>query len=676
MDNLAVAMLWNYKDQEVVAEYVEYAEKLLSRDVNFPFSRTINLPVFTYRSNEGTAIQKIPEIELDCNSVVLYIFIGKNSVASNKWRDYISANVTVWEQKNYHIVPIALDSYAYNICGNFKDRNFIRLYEFENYKKQRLFLNMAHEIYRLSLSEAEDDKLPLKIFISHTKADSEGVMFAQKLKEFLERTVIKNFFDACDIGNGNVTSAEIEKHIKDSSVVIVNSDHYASRFWCQKEVQLAKIAEKPMIEVDLLQSGADRKFPYASNIPVVRANIVNNEVSEEILYKVVESILLETIRVSYVKKTFQKKYSSCGAKYMCRPPEVIDIRSLLLNKDSTDVGRDEIIYPNPPVYDIEAGVFRENGIEIKTPTQIEKGSFGNIKVGISISEPDEDLYRLGQNARHLKELSSVLCNYLLTAYASLIFGGDLRDDGFTENLMEEARRVQEKTNVPDGVVKNYLAWPLYLKDKDRLTIWQAKYAGLLDLKQVSIADEAANLLDDNDIGDKFMPPITIEQRYAWSSSLTKMRQEMIADCDVRICAGGRRTGYKGCMPGVLEEILIAMEQGKIIYLLGGFGGVVADICELLQSDDNKTGAVCDALDYNWQIKNNPGYSELLQRYEDFGNGIDYKAIYSRLSKLSETGLNNGLSPEDNKKLYQTVFVDEAIELIFKGLKNLKTEGLV
>lgn len=673
MDNLAVAMLWNYKDQEAVAEYVEYAEKLLSRDVNFPFSRTINLPVFTYHSNEGTAIQKIPEIELDCNSVVLYIFIGKNSVASNKWRDYISANVSIWEQKNYHIVPIALDSYAYNICGNFKDRNFIRLYEFENYKKQRLFLNMAHEIYRLSLSEAEDDKLPLKVFISHTKVDPEGMMFAEKLKKFLERTVIKNFFDACDIGNGNITSEAIEKHIKESSVVVVNSDHYASRFWCQKEVRLAKDAELPMIEVDLLQSGADRKFPYASNIPVVRANLVNNEVSEEILYKVVESVLLETVRVCYAKKNLPKKYPSFGAKYMCRPPEVIDISGLLANKGSAALGWNEIIYPDPPVYDIEADVFRKSGIKVKTPTQIEKGTLESIKVGISISEPDEDLYILGQNARHLKELSSVLCNYLLTADASLIFGGDLRDDGFTENLMEEARRVQEKTKVLYGVVKNYLAWPLYLQDKERLTTWQAKYAGLLDLKKVSIADEVVNLLDNK---DEFVPPITIEQRYAWSSSLTKMRQEMIADCDVRICAGGRRSGYKGCMPGVLEEILIAMEQNKIIYLLGGFGGVVADICKLLCSDNNQSCNVCDALDYNWQIANNPGYSELLRRYEDCGSGIDYKDIYSRLSKLSENGLNNGLSYEDNKKLYQTVFVDEAIELILKGLKNLKKEGLV
>ena len=670
MDTLAVAMLWNYKDQEAVAEYVEYAEKLLSRDVNFPFSRTINLPVFTYRSH-GDDI--IPGIELDCDSVVLYIFISKNSVASNKWREYFKLHVQEWENKNYHIVPIALDSYAYNICENLRDRNFIRLYEFENYKKQRLFLNMAHEIYRLSLSEAEDDKLPLKVFISHTKVDFEGVMFAQKLKEFLERTVIKNFFDACDIGNGNVTSEEIEKHIKSSSVVIVNSDHYASRFWCQKEVQLAKTAEKPMIEVDLLKSGADRKFPYASNIPVVRVNIVNNEVSEEILYKVVESVLLETIRVYYVKKNFQKKYSSCGTMYMCRPPEVADISRLLANKGSAGVGWNEIIYPDPPVYDIEADVFRENGIEIKTPTQIEKGCLEKIKVGISISEPDEDLYRLGQNVRHLKELSAVLCNYLLNADASLIFGGDLRDDGFTENLMEEARRVQEKTKVLYGVVKNYLAWPLYLQDKERLTTWQAKYVGLLDLKQVSIADEVVNLLDNK---EEFVPPITIEQRYAWSSSLTKMRQEMIADCDVRICAGGRRSGYKGCMPGVLEEILIAMEQNKIIYLLGGFGGVVADICKLLCSDNNQSCNVCDALDYNWQIANNPGYSELLRRYEDCGSGIDYKDIYSRLSKLSENGLNNGLSYEDNKKLYQTVFVDEAIELIFKGLKHLKTEGLV
>ena len=147
MDNLAVTMLWNYKDQEVVAEYVEYAEKLLSRDVNFPFSRTINLPVFTYRSH-GDDI--IPGIELDCDSIVLYIFIGINSVASNKWREYFKLHVQEWENKNYHIVPIALDSYAYNICGNFKDRNFIRLYEFENYKITYMNSNNNSVIYAAS----------------------------------------------------------------------------------------------------------------------------------------------------------------------------------------------------------------------------------------------------------------------------------------------------------------------------------------------------------------------------------------------------------------------------------------------------------------------------------------------------------------------------------------------
>lgn len=39
-----------------------------------------------------------------------------------------------------------------------------------------------------------------------------------------------------------------------------------------------------------------------------------------------------------------------------------------------------------------------------------------------------------------------------------------------------------------------------------------------------------------------------------------MREKMIDECDIRICAGGKIINYKGCMPGILEEVLIAVEK--------------------------------------------------------------------------------------------------------------------
>lgn len=113
---------------------------------------------------------------------------------------------------------------------------------------------------------------------------------------------------------------------------------------------------------------------------------------------------------------------------------------------------------------------------------------------------------------------------------------------------------------------------------------------------------------------------------------------------------------------MLEEILIALELGCPLYLLGGFGGIVHDVCEVLQ------GNKCpDSLTEQWQDKNNEGYRELLRKYEERGEKVDYQEIQKKLKSFK---LNNGLSEEENKILFNTVFVDEAVQLILKGLQSI------
>ena len=45
----------------------------------------------------------------------------------------------------------------------------------------------------------------------------------------------------------------------------------------------------------------------------------------------------------------------------------------------------------------------------------------------------------------------------------------------------------------------------------------------------------------------------------------------------RVFIGGRRDGFQGAMPGLLEEAILAIEQGQPIYLAGGFGGLTLEI---------------------------------------------------------------------------------------------------
>lgn len=65
----------------------------------------------------------------------------------------------------------------------------------------------------------------------------------------------------------------------------------------------------------------------------------------------------------------------------------------------------------------------------------------------------------------------------------------------------------------------------------------------------------------------------------------------------------------------VRRILIASDLGSsVLFCLVVFGGVVRDVCELLQ--DNKCS---DSLTEQWQSSCNKGYRELLQRYNKGGS---------------------------------------------------------
>ena len=548
MEPLSVVLVWNETDQTSVEKYIQYTTKMLSRDINRPFSRTINLPIFYYSNSEGNEVPMLPKLKSE--KILIYVFIGINSASSDKWGDYVES---LYDIENAKIVPIALDKYAYKVSDKVQNYNFIREYELTVCKEQQLFISMAHEIYRYGFNEKKEiisTTSALKIFLSHAKEGKNGLNIAKQLKELIDDSAMSRFFDSNDIAPGYRFDDEIINNIKESSVVIINSDIYSSRYWCQREIQAAKEFERPIIEIDLIDKAMDRKFPFAGNVPVVRVDIIDDKVEEGDLYRILENIMIETIRFNYVDKKLEllKLEIPGRVKKMCRPPEMIDMPKLIKKGEDIELKYDKIIYPDPPIY---------------------------------------------------------------------------------------------------------------LADTLEVKKWKAQYRGLLEMKEIPIDETVSDLVQTD---KQFLAPDTVDNWYVWSKSLSKMRYEMIKNCDARICAGGRKVGYKGKMPGVLEEILIASELGCPLYLLGGFGGVVRDVCELLQ--DNKCS---DSLTEQWQSSCNKGYRELLQRYKEQGEEVDYLELQNKLRCIN---FNNGLTQEENEILFNTVYVDEAIQLILKGLQSI------
>lgn len=661
MEPLSIALIWNKDDQSSIEEYIEHITEMLSRGRDRPFSRTINLPIFYYSNLEENEIPSLPNLKSE--KILIYVFVGINSVVSVEWRDYIGS---LYNIKNAKVVPIALDKYAYKISDKVQAYNFIREYELDSCKKQQLFISMVHEIYRYGFNEKKEPiskNSALKIFLSHAKDGKNGLHIAKQLKRLIDDSTLTRFFDSNDIAPGYRFDDEIINNIKESSVIIINSDIYSSRYWCQREIQTAKELERPIIEVDLIDEAMDRKFPFAGNVPVIRVNAIEGKVEEEDLYRILENIMLESIRFNYADKKLEllKLKMPGNVKKMCRPPEMIDASKIIRkNYNKIELNYNKIIYPDPPIYSEEIEFFQKLGIEICTPIEYEKNGLSGKKVGISISDPEiNEIKSNGQNESHLLRLSQYMANYILGRGATLIYGGDFRKGGYTEQLLQEAQILKDRLKTKNIYLKNYVAWPIYLADTLETKKWIAKYCDLLEIKEIPIDETVSDLIETN---KRFLTPDTVDNCYVWSKSLTKMRYEMIKDCNARICAGGKKIGYKGKMPGILEEIIIASELGCPLYLLGGFGGIVHDVCELLQN--NKC---TDSLTEEWQVSFNKGYKELLQKYKERDEEIKYLELQEKMKCIN---LNNGLTMKENEILFNTVYVDEAVQLVLKGLQSI------
>lgn len=661
MEPLSIALIWNKDDQSSIEEYIEHITEMLSRDRDRPFSRTINLPIFYYSNLEENEIPSLPNLKSE--KILIYVFVGINSVVSVEWRDYIGS---LYNIKNAKVVPIALDKYAYKISDKVQAYNFIREYELDSCKKQQLFISMVHEIYRYGFNEKKEPiskNSALKIFLSHAKDGKNGLHIAKQLKRLIDDSTLTRFFDSNDIAPGYRFDDEIINNIKESSVIIINSDIYSSRYWCQREIQTAKELERPIIEVDLIDEAMDRKFPFAGNVPVIRVNAIEGKVEEEDLYRILENIMLESIRFNYADEKLEllKLKMPGNVKKMCRPPEMIDVSKIIRkNSNKIELKYNKIIYPDPPIYSEEIEFFQKLGIEICTPIEYEKNGLSGKKVGISISDPEiNEIKSNGQNESHLLRLSQYMANYILGRGATLIYGGDFRKGGYTEQLLQEAQILKDRLKTKNIYLKNYVAWPIYLADTLETKKWIAKYCDLLEIKEIPIDETVSDLIETN---KRFLTPDTVDNCYVWSKSLTKMRYEMIKDCNARICAGGKKIGYKGKMSGILEEIIIASELGCPLYLLGGFGGIVHDVCELLQN--NKC---TDSLTEEWQVSFNKGYKELLQKYKERDEEIKYLELQEKMKCIN---LNNGLTMKENEILFNTVYVDEAVQLVLKGLQSI------
>ena len=289
--------------------------------------------------------------------------------------------------------------------------------------------------------------------------------------------------------------------------------------------------------------------------------------------------------------------------------------------------------------------------------QFEKLPLHGKKIAISVSE-SEELEQLGVSEHHVKDISIEIARYLIANGAILLYGGDLRRNGFTELFSEISYQYKEMKDRKFRFV-NYFPFP-----NSRDIDLEAK--ANFKVKQVEpVIVEIPTKLGNIDRGKSYKPFENIEDRFIFAECLTDMRIKMAADSDARIILGGRQTNYLGYMPGILEETYHSLKSGKPTYIVGGFGGAAKSAIAVINGKFPQE--ITNGFQYNSEFLNDfKSYSQKKSSISlDYDEMIEFLQQY-RVERISEL---NGLTIEENEVLFESTNIHELVFLMIKGLKQ-------
>jgi SLOG-like protein len=275
-----------------------------------------------------------------------------------------------------------------------------------------------------------------------------------------------------------------------------------------------------------------------------------------------------------------------------------------------------------------------------TPELLPKDALAAARVAVSVS-PSADLARLGLLELHFRMAVGEIARAVLIAGGRLASGGHLDPDGYTAFLLGELERFGRK-NRP---LRVYLAWSEHRRLPLSELAAREKSLGLHG-DVVYLSPDGAQVDARQDRGEE---PAPVDEP-ARPRSLTSMRRYMLRETQARVLIGGRRTGFQGAMPGVLEEALLSVEANQPLYLAAGFGGVTLDSASAVGLDSSDWLAR-----YRPAPEVDPETTRGLQQLRDVVGDRSWRA------------LNNGLDGDENRQLAGSYRPSEIAALVCVGL---------
>lgn len=679
-----IYFLWHKENNNSeVKEYVNIVSQRLHE--RKALSGTgLRIPIY-YRSEPmcDKTLKKINLGEAERN--IIFILATPEMVLDKKWKDYIENlynECCELGEKRHIIRIIAFDSSARNLHNSLWDKNQIRFYDLDGEEKNyRTFLiRVIHEISRIisikNIDEIESVE-PIHIFLSYSRSDEQSKNLVKQLSIFLSTSVIRAFVDVSGVQAGDHIEQVLTQKIRESTFVAILSNSYGLRYWCQLEIMKARSFHRPCLVIDILESYQDRLFPYLGNMPWIYTQTKKNYSRES----------LETLAIEILIETLRRHYNNMYLKWFTEgleEKENIDIHPyspdpFLLLKKSNQL----ILYPDPPILPHEESELNQ-GISPQTRRFATPLSFSNhlyqseIRVGISVATP-KTLYlsQHGLSESHLNGFLNDLSIHLLRQNVGLNYGGDFRKNGFTRHLFDLGLALKMTTCKDLPKIKIFSAWPIWEIEKfnqcEEFNKWLATHSEIAE-----VINSLPDAYQHPEITTQMLASDT-QKKHLWTNSLTCMRNKMILGSDedcarkehARILLGGQMTSMAGFYPGILEEFAIAKKNNIPVFLLGGFGGCAHAMTDMIEP---KKPCKHHPL---WPDESLPELAEHWEAMLNYENTLQKPSLkyHDMLDCLKETSLsnftNNGLTEDQNRTLFTTTNIDEAIMLILHGMEKIE-----
>ena len=591
-----------HKESKECQEESNKIFKELYRDFNNPIKKGLMIDTYFLKADDS--------LDIKLQYYNFYIFLVDDYLVSKSDLKNVDYNISLFI------------SYTENITS---------LRGFDNSK---LYLNSEKDNLELGLftflTEKLYEKNKLTLFLSHTKRDSIGEKKAKDYATYLqENTKLKSFIDINDISYSSDIKEEIDKNLENSIFVGFDSDGYSDSKWTQYEIVEAKERNIPIILIDCIEKKVERRFPYLGNSLILS----NNTMQENLKF-----ILIEAVRLKINQNkmfSFKSLYNHSNIKFLNNVPELLDIQK---------IKEEIIIYPEPPITDIEQIILEKTGKKIYTPLTFSCQKNLNKNIGVSISEINGTFDNGFENI-HLYTAQEEISKYLLYTKNKIVYGGDISYKS-EFNFVKILAEIADSYGNRDVPIINHVCYPL---DKNIDINIKAEYNTIIEFREFN------ELRVKHD--DEIMPYSHLEALIPFANNLSLMRTMMAKNTDARIMLGGKHTGYLGKYPGLLEEAYYTLKEEKPLFLIGGFGGISKLIIDL------RKGLEVKELTFEWQKedKNNDNFRSLLE------NGIEVD--YDEILKIIKTSKLNDLPEEDNDKLFYSTSIEEIVFYIMKGLKN-------